>query len=513
MGLNEHDLDDLIRLSTDEGAVTGALVVKPLEHPEDVTENVLRAVISGKGIRDSVIDKDALVKLVSDIRSEPTKEHTADVARGTPPVHGEDASYTLVPVLAEQLEGIRARKQSLKDGGAPKPPKAGDANDDTDFYEQSSFIIVSKGDTLAHVNEGREHEDGTDIFGKTIPARAGSPVERVLHESVELRDDKSIVAHCPGVLNAKPDTLSIDETLTVQGDVDFSTGRIRFPGDVLIRGSIRDHFHVWVAGSIVVHELVECANVDADADITFKNGMAGKGVGSLHAGRDLQAGYLESVKGVIDGDATITREITNCDLHIGGTLDASKAAVRGGSLRLTKGGTIGSLGSAQGVETIVILGSIPQLEHVMRNIERYGDMIESTLESDKKKLETFANSVRAPTAQQIEEQMGMQFQIEELEARANKLLQASRSLSDIFWNQTSTTLTIRKAVHPKVKIYFPGHLAEFERELSGECEISTDEFGSPVLTHRGTSSPLSDHARVMRDDTVLKLTPQDNAAA
>ena len=81
----------------------------------------------------------------------------------------------------------------------------------------------------------------------------------------------------------------------------------------------------------------------------------------------------------------------------------------------------------------------------------------------------------------------------------------TRSLCSAFKKRTDTTLSVKRGIFPKAQIVFPRFTAIFERELSGECVITTDGSGTPQITHKGSTGPLSEHARVTGNEDVPRL--------
>lgn len=115
--------------------------------------------------------------------------------------------------------------------------------------------------------------------------------------------------------------LRVIELYEVPGFVDFSTGNIDFEGSVHVRQGIRDRFEVKATGSIIVDGLVEGATIHCGGDFTAHQGMVGKERGLLFVKGNADVGYLNNVKAEIIGNLTVRRELMNCDLVIGKSLN------------------------------------------------------------------------------------------------------------------------------------------------------------------------------------------------
>jgi len=509
MAHGAHDLDDLVRLSTDEGVLIATLHVSAVEDPSIVTPDTLRAVCVGAGVREQFIDAGALETLARRGCEDPLRDHAAEVARGVAPRHGTDASYT----LRDELAQIAHRAETLGDPDADTPGADG-GEVEVDHYERTAFIVVHRGDEIGTLHIGADHEDGTDLYGQSIPSRPGTPPETLLDTgTIEIREDNTLAALVPGRLRVDTPELRVDETLEVLGDVDFTTGRIDFPGPVRIRGAVRDHFHVHAEGDIEIGELVEEARVSTPGSLTLRAGMAGKDSGRLTIGADLDAGYLERARGEVRGDARIERELTGCEITIRGELHAERAAIRGGSVNLSRGGVVGTLGSIRGVETTIVLGSVPRIERLIECVTGYEDQLGRLIQKETERLETLERTISKPNPQQIEEQMSIRFTIDEMREREQRLGNAEGSLKTLMHEITGTCLTVRKAIHAKVTLVFPRHEVVFTNDLEGECVLDTDASGAPRLTHRGSVRPLTELARVLSRDASTDPVDAERSAA
>ena len=531
MERGEHDIDHLLKLSTDSSNIEGTLIWEPSESVSGISSLALQGYLSGRNVRDSAIDSDALETFSKAIHAEPLVAHELVVARGTPPIHGDSATYTIDPYIAAQIERISARADAIKAGNITRSmieqtlddgaddPECGhtdDANEPSDLpetdpdesgtshYDQMGFVVVQRGDTIAHKSERSEGVDGCDIFGKTIPAHEGKLNEGFLDESIFVSPDGVCTALISGVLNATETSISISNHLSVNGDVDFTTGRITFPGSVSVKGSVRDRFFVHALKDIEIDGLVEAADLQSDQSITLHRGMAGKDIGQTNAEQNLTAGYLESVIGTIKGNAIVNSEITNCTLIIRGELHADSAALRGGAVEVSKTARIGSIGSVQGVKTEVRIGTLPDVERLIRNADELLKQIERKIETETSKKERMDKAITKATPQQIEELMGLQFEIDELQSRKNDLDTSRDILLNLLSIHTQARLEITKAIYAKSVLYFPGYRCEFSNDLIGESVITIGSNGKPTLNYLGKSMPLSERARIIPDDRILK---------
>lgn len=233
--------------------------------------------------------------------------------------------------------------------------------------------------------------------------------------------------------------------------------------------------------------------------------MAGKETGSINCAGNLSARYLESTIGVVIGDAQIQSEITNSSLNIRGKLNAEQAVIRGGQVLVSKEAVVNSIGSPQGVETTIAIGVLEELEVELRSIDELSEKLETQIKSMTTKKETYSASIAKPTASQIEEMMGMDFELQEYQSRLTKLNDACKIHRELLSKNTTQRLVVNKAIYAKSILFLPGFRVEFKQDLVGESIIELGSVGQPSITFRGQTVPLGEHARVLPDETYLRV--------
>ena len=513
------ELDRFFKLVTNPSKLEGTLRVEPVPSVASVTFESLEGYLVGCDIHNSAIDREAIEQLREMIHGDPGSPHEHVVARGIAAVHGDSVTYTIVDELAKRIETVQSRIDAIKDGSisdehidelADTPQ--GEANA-VSYYDQMSFVVVHKGDPIAIKSERSDGVDGMDIYGIAIPAHEGKANEGVLDDSISVAKDGTCTAAVSGVLTATQLKIAISKVLEIKGDVDFTTGRIVFPGKVAATGSVRDQFGVWATGDVEIGGLVEVATLESDSSIVLWRGMAGKETGTINAKGNLVAGYLEGVVGEIGRDVSVKGEITNSKLTIRGELYAENAAIRGGRIQIARHARAGAIGSVQGVVTDLVIGSVPEVEHLIRTTKEFLEQIQSTIQTKTTKMESISAVIAKPTPTQIEDQMGMQFEIDELNERMERLRSSRAQLGELLSQNTVARLTTMKSIYAKSVIYMPGHRIRFTKDLVGESLLEVDPSGHPVLKLLGQTTDLNQYAEVITDDSVLKILQGDNSPA
>jgi hypothetical protein len=184
-----------------------------------------------------------------------------------------------------------------------------------------------------------------DVRGKETPFDRESPENYVAGRNVERREDK-LVARVDGRLTVESGRVDVDEVLLVKNGVDFHTGHILFPGDVVIEGAVHDGFKIWSGGSIVCKSTVDAFDINAKKDLVCAQGIIGRRGGQVRVGGELKAKYVQNCRVAARGDVRLSSALVNSSLYTLGTLEmGDKGVIMGGEVFATHGVRCGRLGN------------------------------------------------------------------------------------------------------------------------------------------------------------------------
>jgi uncharacterized protein (DUF342 family) len=235
-------------------------------------------------------------------------------------------------------------------------PHIDDAVQNVDFRELASYFIVRSGETIATIQPKRPGVPGKDVRGLETPFARESPESCAPGRNVERREN-ALVAAVDGRLAIEGGRADIDEVLLIKGEVDYHTGHIVFPGDVVIEGAVHDGFKVWSGGSIVCKSTIDAFDVNAKKDLTCAQGIIGRRRGEVRVGGELKAKYVQNCRVAARGDVKIVSALVNSRLYTLGSLDmGDKGVIMGGEVFATHGIRCGRLGNEAFQKTSVHVG-------------------------------------------------------------------------------------------------------------------------------------------------------------
>lgn len=283
------------------------------------------------------------------------------VARGTQPRHGEDAKI-------EYFFNVDVKiKPTMKDDGS------------VDFFNLNTISHCNKGDLLARLIPEDLGEPGADIYGEKIKPRDVRRAYLKFGKNISVGEDGlEIFSDVNGHVTLVEDKVFVSDVYEVE-NVDNSTGNIEYEGSIQINGNLCENFSVKAKGNVEVRGVVEGAYVEAGGDIIIARGMNGMGKGTLKAGGNIVCKFLENVKSVVADGYITTESILHSTVmaRTEVTVSGKRGFITGGKVCAGSVITVKTLGSSMGADTIVEVGTDPNVKI------RFQDLQKSIMEINK----------------------------------------------------------------------------------------------------------------------------------
>ena len=450
------DVDSAIQVDVADDATSVELIILPDPPSEQATVEAGCQALQAAGVelRDDV--RGAVEKLLA---RDPGGQRRAVVARAQPPQAGEDGRV----------------EWAVSDDSPATEEDEGDATTAKPFshYERSAFVMVEAGQVIGRVVEPTPGVEGRDVLGRPIPpdGLSGQPVNLQLEPSIELDPAGQLVAQIPGVLERRGDSATIRRVMCVDESVDFSTGNIRFDGDVLVRGGVCDCFVVKATGQIEVGGLIEAAILESGGDLVARGGFAGRQRGTAQVGGHLIAHYLNTVSGHVANDLIVEREVINCDLIVHGGVHVDRGSIIGG--RLVVAGVIeaAALGSAAAAETQLVIGYVAVLDDKAAQLHR----VVATLTRQRDELGETPDNLTGEALAHWRERDRQVEQFEQVQSRLDGQIRQKRIVD----------LTVTRMLHLGVILRVAGQRFQIGNNVPGPVRVYLDDAGQPVYSAGG----------------------------
>ena len=491
-----------LRLTLSPDATVAELIVPADMAPEEVNTDAAAALLFEAGI---TIDDDArdAVGGVIDAWSSGT-EAVGVVARGQSAKHGANGRIDWNPDVLSPSERLElddsegCSPDAADRSGADKPDPPTDGHDDdgcsepVSFYDRCAFVMIKEGQQLGRVVPPEEGEDGVDVTGKVLPAKAGRAPKIRVDESILIDANGVLLAQRDGVLSRTLDKASVRNLLEIPGAVDFSTGNIDFDGDVKIQNGVRDLFEVTATGNIDIRGLVESAVIETTGDLVSAGGMAGRDRGKIRTGGDLTIRYIDSTLVHVGGNLLIERETINCEVLVHGKVDSPRASIIGGRLVSIGPIDVSTIGSDACTPTDVVVGSVPPLEDRLVKLDRLISKLERDRDKADEEMKAFSIPGRARTTEDAERQTELSFSLTTLNDQLGKCQELRNEVIDRVNELRVVDLRVQRTIHTGVTICCGVQRITLDRELKGPVRILRDRRGE--LCYRtgdsGANMPL-----------------------
>ena len=360
----------IVTVSPDNQAVFLTLLENPVSEKRPCAADVMREIKSHGitfGVNQDIIDITLEFYLEHGVG-----EENLVIAEGKKPVPGENGRIEYL-VKEPVVELSPAADGSI------------------DYREFNSISAVKKGQPIARNVPPGQGIDGIDVLGKVITAKPGLAAKfpQIQNTEPDKCDPSLLVSKIDGCVLFKAGVIEITECHEVRGNVDFSTGNIRFNGSVRIQGDVKSGFQVEASGSVTVGGVVEDATIIAGGDVIVKSGFIGTGKGSIVSGHDVKLGFVRNQKVVAEGTISVEKEAIDASFHANKSIVVRRngLGLAGGNSYAKESMVLSKLGTEAEVKTEVRLGNDPVLA-------RQIDELKSRLRDLSQKSAHYASQLR-----------------------------------------------------------------------------------------------------------------------
>lgn len=232
-----------------------------------------------------------------------------------------------------------------------------------DYRNQDRITTVTAGTKIAEITvPDAAAENGWDVLGNELSAQQGEEIAVDTGANVRLETgdngNKILVADADGELIIDGNRFEIRAAHAVNGDVDYSSGNVKFPGTVTVKGSVRSGFYVMAGGDVQITEIVEASLLSAEGNIVINQGVKGAGKAVLRSKGDIGFTFAEQATILAVGNVQARNSLVHCKVKCNGKvrLIGDKGNIVGGTLQVRHGLETHNLGSERGAHTHVSFG-------------------------------------------------------------------------------------------------------------------------------------------------------------
>lgn len=298
------------------------------------------------------------------------------VAEGQPVRHGTDAR------IEYYFDTDLSMKPTLNEDGS------------VDFFHLNTVCHCKKGDLLARRFPEDPGDPGYTIYGERLNPREVKRDPLRFGKNIILSDDKqTITADADGHVTLNDGQVVVSNVLQVE-NVDMATGNINYDGSVKVNGNVVTNFSVKAKGNIEVSGVVEGAYLEAEGDIIIARGVNGMVKGTLKAGGNVVAKFIENAKVSASGYVS-TESILHSEVLSGSEIQVTgrRGFITGGRVCAANLIQVKTLGSPMGTDTIVEVGVDPEVKRQVKQLQQQAAEDKRIIESLKPVLTSMAQKL------------------------------------------------------------------------------------------------------------------------
>jgi uncharacterized protein (DUF342 family) len=220
--------------------------------------------------------------------------------------------------------------------------------------------------------------------------------------------------------------------------VDYSTGHIDFPGDVIINGEIKDGFRVRAGGSIYCKKTMDASEVVCAGDLLANWGVIGKKKGSVKAGGSVHTRFIENCYVEAKGAICVEVGIMNSTVYSLDTIELGmKGVIVGGTVHGQNKVVATQIGSTMGPRTEIYLGIDYTVKQKLEWLREKNIELAFKLKQVKRKVQSAQNGKKRLLEIQ-----------EKLQDALHKMNEATRSLLFQLDKNEEAIVEVRGTVFP-----------------------------------------------------------------
>lgn len=342
-----------------EGMEAYLTVYPPISGGKEINKEDILTALEEKNIKSGILFED-----IDKIVDEKKYNIRILIAKGKPAVHGKDAR------VEYNINIVKEKKIRITEDGK------------VDYKDLSLINNVDEGELLATIIPATEGVNGEDIYGNVIKAKDGKKIAIPKGRNVIVSEDGlKLISAIKGEVKIIDNKINVFPVHTIEGNVDNSTGNIKFVGKVVVKGNVLTGFTIEADEDVEVYGVVEGARIISKGNIILHRGIQGVNKGELTCEGDLIAKFIENSKVYAKGNIQ-SEAIMHSIVYCGKKLEVlgKKGLIVGGEIKASDEIKAKTIGSPMATITAVEVGINPDIrkkyDELLKEKNRYNENLE-----------------------------------------------------------------------------------------------------------------------------------------
>lgn len=342
-----------------EGMEAYLTVYPPISGGKEINKEDILTALEEKNIKSGILFED-----IDKIVDEKKYNIRILIAKGKPAVHGKDAR------VEYNINIVKEKKIRITEDGK------------VDYKDLSLINNVDEGELLATIIPATEGVNGEDIYGNVIKAKDGKKIAIPKGRNVIVSEDGlKLISAIKGEVKIIDNKINVFPVHIIEGNVDNSTGNIKFVGKVVVKGNVLTGFTIEADEDVEVYGVVEGARIISKGNIILHRGIQGVNKGELTCEGDLIAKFIENSKVYAKGNIQ-SEAIMHSIVYCGKKLEVlgKKGLIVGGEIKASDEIKAKTIGSPMATITAVEVGINPDIrkkyDELLKEKNRYNENLE-----------------------------------------------------------------------------------------------------------------------------------------
>lgn len=332
------------------------------------------------------------------------------------------------------------------------------ADEKRDFRDIKKIPSLDIDEKIAVITDPIDGQSGYDISGKTIGYRKSHPVKiRAGKNVIYKQEERTFYSVVRGKLSVAGNRINVHNTYEVNEDLSMSLGNLDFVGSIIIRGNVPTGYRVEAAGDIHIYGIVEASYIKAGGNVTITEGISGLKKGTIHAGGDVNIGYINQATVEAENNIIVKNSIMHSHCVAKEHVYCHSGSIIGGTC--SAGVTIeaNEVGNKMDTRTDISIG----INQAQFNLEKQYEAAKNTLISDLSKLKLLGDNLieKAESSQGLtsrerilllKQRNTVQVTKEKLELIDEKIDSLNVEMGD----EDKARLIVKKIIYPNVYLQF-----------------------------------------------------------
>ncbi|MEW6536716.1 MAG: FapA family protein [Candidatus Auribacterota bacterium] len=373
------------------------------------------------------------------------------VAVGTPPKDGKDGRIEMLVNTVVQSVGKQKEDGSI------------------DYKQKETIIKVQKGQMIARHHDPTLGEDGILVDGNPVKSKHGKKLN-IQIDNIDFDEEKKVyISNIDGRLMYRKNYLAVLGVRQIEGDVNFETGCVDFPGTVAVTGSVIPDFYVKARGDIYIGENITDATIECGGTLKVKCGIVGSHKSVVKCGGSILVSYVQNSTVYSEESIMVKKSVYGSKLIACDRIQVDDTIV-GGVTSAGKEIMVKDVGSPTGTETFLEAGVQPELKQRVQEISQKIQFCEQNIEKIQNSLgegicnmpEEFLDVLYQNQPAELRKIIDMYKQLKQqkkdLIAERNAALESAISSEPAF-------IKVRGTIYPGSKISIKGKKMVIEEEM------------------------------------------------